>query len=585
MAVFKYSRVRQYSAVVGPVALLAALWAVERFTSPVNPSFVEVQKKNQGSFSVVYDRTGKVLDIQRRQFDVQQLPWQALEKFSEIDVKTILANEDKRFYSHSGVDLKAMVSVVGSVLQGKLERGGSTISMQVARLVAPKDSMPRSFWGKWQQMRAAWALERNWSKIEILEIYLNLLPMRGEVVGLHTAKKLWMSDQSITSPELQAVMLTAMIPSPQAALPSIAKRACRLIVGHKQPQSCDDVKKAVEMHFQQVAASDTLWPKRAPHAARRVMQQAGEFHSSLDAGIQEMTQTALNTLLIDLYEANVRDAAAVVLDNATGEVLAYVGSAGRFSKSPHVDGALAMRQPASTIKPFIYALAFDAGKLSITDKLSTRERYFAPLRLEDVAFKPRHEGPNPAAWVTPREALGGSMNIPAVLVLERLGLEQGQKGLLAFGLANTKTVNQTGLALALGSHEVGLAHLTNAYRTLANGGIHGALKWTTKVGDQAVPTRIISETSAKTVNSILSDFAPRNRAFGEFNALNTSFASMSKTGTSNGAHDNWALGSTARHTVGVWIGNFEHDAMRDIYGPAGAGLAWRVIMENLHRLP
>jgi penicillin-binding protein 1C len=177
------------------------------------------------------------------------------------------------------------------------------------------------------------------------------------------------------------------------------------------------------------------------------------------------------------------------------------------------------------------------------------------------------------------------MNIPAVLVLERLGLEQGQQGLLAFGLANAKTVNQTGLALALGSHEVGLADLTNAYRTLANGGMHGALKWTTKVGDQAVPIRLISETSAKTVNSILTDVAPRNRAFGEFNALNTSFTSMSKTGTSNGARDNWAIGSTARHTVGVWIGNFEHDAMRDIYGPAGAGLAWRVIMEHLKRLP
>ena len=445
--------------------------------------------------------------------------------------------------------------------------------------------MPRSVWGKWLQMRAAWSLENTWTKEQILEAYLNLLPLRGDVVGLHTAKKLWMLDQTSIAPELQAVLLTAMIPSPQATLPAIAKRACRLADGIKLPQSCSEVTKAVQRHFQPTTQADAKWPNFAPHAARRVLTQAGEFRSSLDAGIQEMTQTALNTLLVDLYEANVRDAAAVVLDNATGEVLAYVGSAGRFSKSPQVDGALAKRQPASTIKPFIYALAFDAGKLSMTDKLSTRERSFAPLKLDDVVFKPRHEGPKPAAWVTPREALGGSMNIPAVLVLERLGLEQGQQGLLTFGLASLKTVSQTGLALALGSHEVALADLTNAYRTLANGGMHGALKWTTKVGDQAVSTRIISETSAKTVNSILTDVAPRNRAFGEFNALNTSFTSMSKTGTSNGAHDNWALGGTARHTVGVWIGNFEHDAMRDIYGPAGAGLAWRVIMENLHRLP
>jgi penicillin-binding protein 1C len=198
-----------------------------------------------------------------------------------------------------------------------------------------------------------------------------------------------------------------------------------------------------------------------------------------------------------------------------------------------------------------------------------------------------------------------------VQVLHDLGLANAQAGLVGLGLANPRTVHQAGWALALGAHEVSLLALTNAYRTLANGGIHSAVQWTTLTPFKVNPSanlkamaganqvasahgasvqvtaaqRRISPPNAALVANILADPAPRGRAFGEHNALNTSFPSFAKTGTSNGTRDNWALGSTARHTVGVWIGNFEGDAMQDVLGPAGAAIAWRTVMENLHRHP
>uniref|UniRef100_UPI00262B08DE penicillin-binding transpeptidase domain-containing protein n=1 Tax=Acidovorax sp. TaxID=1872122 RepID=UPI00262B08DE len=308
----------------------------------------------------------------------------------------------------------------------------------------------------------------------------------------------------------------------------------------------------------------------------------GEQTSSLDASVQRLALQALQAQLAVLADQGAEDAAAVVLHNRSGEVLAYVGSSGRFSRAAQVDAAMAPRQAGSTLKPFLYALAFDQHLLSPASLLDD-----SPLALPTEAglYTPRNYDHRHAGPVSVRRALASSMNIPAVRALQLTGVQAFHQQLRALGLDSlVHEAPHYGPSLALGAADVNLLQLTNAYRTLANGGRYSAVRWhvASDAPDLPVGQVLISPASAWLVGHILADNAARAGTFGFDSVLATPFWTAVKTGTSKDMRDNWAVGWSERYTVGVWVGNASGAAMHDVSGTSGAAPIWSAVMSFLH---
>jgi penicillin-binding protein 1C len=301
--------------------------------------------------------------------------------------------------------------------------------------------------------------------------------------------------------------------------------------------------------------------------------------TTLDAGMQRLVLEALGQQLRELADRNVRDGAAIVVDNASGEVLAYVGSAGPYSGSPHVDGVLARRQAGSTLKPFLYGLALEKRYLTAASLLAD-----TPVNLETAngLYIPQNYDRDFKGTVSVRTALAGSLNVPAVRTLALVGVERLRDRLHELGYRGlTQAGEYYGFALALGSADVSLWEQVNAYRTLANGGWYRPLRLRPQA-DTGPPRRILDEPAAFIVADILADRAGRAITFGLDNPLTTHYWSAVKTGTSKDLRDNWCLGFSRRYTVGVWVGNFEGEAMHDVSGITGAAPVWLEIMDALH---
>jgi penicillin-binding protein 1C len=322
-----------------------------------------------------------------------------------------------------------------------------------------------------------------------------------------------------------------------------------------------------------------LDPALAPHLAAKLLTNPGmRVTTTIDADIQRVAATALRRQLQGLGADRARDGAVIVVDNASGEVLAYVGGVGGASTARQVDGADAYRQAGSTLKPFLYASAIERGFLtpaSILDdspvQLDTASGLYVPQNY-DHAFK----GP-----VSVRTALAGSLNVPAVRTLLLEGVESFRDRLSDVGYRGlTEDGEFYGFSLALGSAEVTLLEQANAYRALANGGRWSPLR--IQKGDAGEPRPVFTPAAAWLVADILSDADARARAFGLDSALRLPFWAAAKTGTSKAMRDNWCIGFSDRFTVAVWVGNLEGDSMRAVSGTSGAAPVWRELMLALH---
>ena len=273
------------------------------------------------------------------------------------------------------------------------------------------------------------------------------------------------------------------------------------------------------------------------------------------------------------------DGAIVVLDNASGDVLAYVGSSGERSAAARVDGVVAPRQAGSTLKPFLYALALDARLLTAASLVEDSPLTIATAR---GLYAPQNYDRDFHGLVSVRTALGNSLNIPAVRTLGLVGLDRFHETLRRLGLDTlTEPDEHYGAALALGGADVNLLALANAYRALANRGVWGA----TRVLPGAVPAdtrRAIGPEASFVIADILADRGARALTFGLENPLATRVRSAVKTGTSKDMRDNWCVGFTTRYTVGVWVGNFSGAPMRDVSGVTGAAPIFRELVAFLH---
>ncbi|BDI03652.1 penicillin-binding protein 1C [Sphaerotilus microaerophilus] len=573
------------------VTLAGSAWAL--------PGLAEVRAAHQPSELTFVDRHGEPLQSLRVDARSRRLPWVALDDISPALRVSVVLSEDRRFLEHGGVDWSGLARSAWANLRtlghaGKVQ-GASTLTMQLAGLIDGEHARPaggRSLLGKVGQIAAARQIDARWRKRDILEAYLNLVPLRGELVGVPAAARILLGKHPSGLDAQEAALLAALLRAPNAGREAVTRRACELLTLQQLP--CAGLEGLAGRALATGAGAragqpaDLAW---APHYARAAWQAAdvarratpGPLRTPLDAGLQRLAVQLLRQQLAELNARHVEDGAVLVLDNASGEVRAWVGSSGAaLSDAAQVDAVQARRQPGSTLKPFVYALAFERRLItpaSLLDDTPTR------LMAGSGLYTPQNYDRRFHGWVSARTALASSLNVPAVQLATWLTPDALFERLNAHGLALTHSGGHHGPALALGSAEVTLLALTNAYRSLANGGRFSPVRlWPAEPAGPAVTAwkPAASPAAAFLVGDILADNAARSLTFGLDSPLVTRGWAAVKTGTSKDLRDNWCIGWTDRYTVGVWVGNASGAPMQQVSGSSGAAPVWRALVQALH---
>jgi len=550
--------------------------------SQASPSFREVKDSYRKSDTVLLDRHGKVLHELRTDAKGRRLDWVRLKDVSPALRNAIIFSEDRRFYSHSGVDWKAALTAGIKNLYSQTSRGASTITMQLAALLN-KELRPRNnkktLAQKWAQMEAARDIEKTWSKDEIFEAYLNLITYRGELQGVSAASRGLFNKEPSGLDDAESFILASLIRSPNALADDVSKRACVLSGAIGSAAKCEEMRDLVQ---KSMGVPYMIKPGMAlaPHIARRLLKgQSGPVVSTLDREMQKFASDVLRLQISSVRAQNVKDGAVLVVENKTGDILAYVGSSGAESTASYVDGVQAKRQAGSTLKPLLYASAFEKKILTPASIMND-----SPTDIPTVGgiYKPENYENDYKGMVSARTALASSLNIPAVKVLSMLGVDTFVQKLKELGFDLPGYGYFYGPSLALGSADVSLYELVDAFRTLANNGVHGKMRLTF-AEERGRRSRIFSEEAAFLVTNILSDREARGVTFSLENPLSTRYWSAVKTGTSKDMRDNWCIGYSQKYTVGVWVGNFGGEPMWNVSGVTGAAPAWLDIMNYLQK--
>ncbi len=563
------------------------------------PSFAQVRQDFVSSESLLLDRNGEVIHRLRTNPQVRRGQWVALPDVSPALRTALLLSEDNRFYEHSGVDWQAAGAAAWGNLWNTRTRGASTITMQLVGLI--DDDLKRGQGGrtllqKFGQAASARMLDGRWRKDEILEAYLNLVPFRGEIVGIDALSRTLFGKAAHGLDAREAAITAALVRAPNAGPEAVGRRACGVLaIMQKTPRSavlCDSLGLYAAGVMQRKAWSPS--DGMAPHLARRLLagQPPGtQLRSTLSAPLQRLAVQQLQRQMHELAGRNVQDGAVLVLDNASGEVLAWVGASVRTSHSPEVDAVLAPRQPGSTLKPLLYAQAIAERRLTAASLLHDSP---AAIPTQSGLYIPQNYDRHFKGWASVRSSLGNSLNVPAVRTIGMVGVNPFARQLRQFGIALPRTGDYYGYSLALGSPEMNLLQLTNAYRALANRGRWSEVQTrltakeapgTNRVGGARTASgtrQAIDGRAAFIIGQILSDNNARLVTFGPNSLLHTRFWTAVKTGTSKDMRDNWVVGWSERYTIGVWVGNARGDAMWDVSGTSGATPIWAALMQHLH---
>lgn len=482
----------------------------------------------------------------------------------------LVAYEDKRFYDHAGVDPKAALRAVGQALwNGQVVSGGSTLTMQVARLL--EESGTGAWVGKLRQARVALALERRLTKPEILQLYLHLAPFGGNLEGVRAASLSYFGKEPARLTPAEAALLVAIPQAPESRRPDrsvdratiardrVLARGAR--DGTFEPDQVDAAR------TEAVPARRKAFPAHAAHLADRARRDdPASLRHRLT--IDRNLQVALETLAADVVAGQGArlGVALVVANHLTGEILASVGSAG-FSdaRGGYVDMTSALRSPGSTLKPLIYGLSFDEGLAHPETVIDDRPSDFAGYRPQN--FDRQYHGA-----VRVREALQLSLNIPVVALTEALGPAKLMAALDRAGVDFVVPGGQPGLAVSLGGVGVTLQDMVQLYAAIARGGVSLPLSYRME-GQRAEGQRVLGASAAWQVGDILAGLAPPPGA--PENRL------AYKTGTSYGHRDAWAIGFDGAHVIGVWLGRPDGTP---VPGAFGADLAAPVLFQAFARL-
>jgi len=545
------------------------------------PSFNVVRLGYVPSDAWLLDRHGVVIASRRIRYDVRRLAWVSLADVSPALITSIVEGEDRQFWRHHGIEWRSAAGAARDELIRHRRRGASTITMQLATLLRGRRAGNglEEWIEKVEQARMALALERSWTKPQILEAYLNLLGYKGELqgIGAAAAQLAGKTPSGLSAPE--SAVLAALLPDPAAAPQRVIARACARGRTLRPAVDCAVVRTVAQeiLASRATRVSDSL----APQLASALLTRPGEqLRTSLDAGVQRLTRDIVRSHIAALADRNVRDGAALVVDNASGEVLAYVSSAAPDSRASEVDGVRAARQAGSTLKPFLYEMALERRYLTAASLLAD-----SPISLDTSSgvYIPQDYDHDFKGLVTVRTAVASSLNVPAVRTLVLTGVEAFRDRLNVLGYDGIRRDgNYYGYSLALGSAEVTLWQQAQAYRVLARDGEWSPLSLV-PAPSPATSHRTLAPDATFVVNDILSDPAARAVTFGLDSHLDTNFWTAVKTGTSEDMRDNWCIGFSRELTVAVWVGNYEGDSMRDVSGVSGAAPIWHDIMAALHR--
>jgi len=565
------------SSVVHALAAIALL--LPGFASAL-PTADEVRKGWTSTEGVLLDRHGEVIHELRIDLQGRRLDWVRLDEVSPMVVQAIIVAEDKRFFDHGGVDWLALGDAVLDNLFTSRTRGASTLTMQVAAMLERSlqaKAGHRTVGQKWDQIQAARELEKAWTKRQILEAYLNLSTFRGELQGIGAASRALFGKLPSGLDQQESLLLAVLLRGPNAQPDTVAKRACVLADRMQPPLKCEGLRALAESRLEGVP---NLAPaaELAPHVARALLNpEARRVTSTLDGKLQAFALDAVQRQLAQLGRQHVADAALLVVDNASGDVLAYLGNSGRTSSARYVDGVRAARQAGSTLKPFLYELALEQRLLTAASLLDD-----SPVNIVTPGglYVPQNYDRDFKGLVSVRTALSGSLNVPAVRTLTLVGTDPFADRLRALGFAFvTEEGDYYGYSLALGSAEVSLWQLADAYRTLATGGVATPLRLLP--GARSQGARVLDQAASFVVADVLSDRLARSVTFGLDNPLATRYWAAVKTGTSKDMRDNWCVGFSSRYTVAVWVGNFDGSPMWDVSGITGAAPLWLEVMNYL----
>jgi len=498
-------------------------------------------------------------------------------------VQATIAAEDKRFFTHHGIDSRAVLRAAWhDVKRFRLAEGGSTISQQVAKLLLGRKD--RGLIDKAHEAIVAVRLERRYSKNEILALYLNLAPYGNQTMGVARASRLYFGRGPEDLTAAQAAFLAALPQRPGAFNPlrdekrAIARQRQVLTKMHalgymteRELASARDERLRFERGEHRVGAQ---------HFIERVLERAPKrrrIETTLDASLQREIAGIIAAQKQELLAHGAHSVAVAVLDNRTGEWLAWEGSGDYFGLDfgGAIDGVTALRQPGSALKPFTYALAFERGD-SPSTVLADVPSHFATAE-KGIVYTPRNYDGRYRGPLRVRAALAGSENVPAVAMAAKLGPASLLRFLRRAGFSDfEKTSDYYGVGLTLGDAEVRLEQLVAAYSVFARGGVYVEPAMIRRAGS---PTRrVISERTAFWITDILSDPDAREYVFGRGGSLDFPFAVAVKTGTSQAYRDNWTVGYTKDVTVGVWVGNFDRQELRNSTGVTGAGPIFHAVM-------
>ncbi len=556
------------------------------------PSYREIRNSYHSSDGTILDLHGRFLQTVRLDSRERKLAWTEEGEIPETLLFSLFLQEDKRFFEHSGVDRLAILGAVKDRILGNSKRGASTLSMQLAGIFLGTKPGSRSIFDKWEQMNLAQKLEETWTKNEIVTGYLNLTQFRGELRGLRAASRgLFQKEPSALS-DTESILLVAMLPFPRAKAATLAKRSCILAKKIGREDLCDSFENVAKIATSKITGLPST-EGIAFHAAQKIFKENSgilfrdaKVRTTLDFDLQwKVTELAKNNI-DGLKKQNVSETGILVIENTSGAILAYVGNLPE-SSSFYVDAIQSKRQAGSTLKPFLYALAFEKEVLKPNSILDD-----SPAEWNAVSgiYKPGNYSNVYHGNVQAKFALASSLNIPAVHVLDLVSVPDFVQSLRELGFSGLERADFYGSSLALGSADVTLFELTNAYRTLANGGVSSKPTFDPSEARQTLSenfqegnlwSRIYSKESADTLSEILSNREYRSLSFGLNNHLSTRFFTAVKTGTSQDMRDNWCVGYSKRYTVGVWVGNMNGSPMWDVSGITGAAPIWNAVMNLL----
>lgn len=501
-----------------------------------------------------------------------------LDEISPLLQKTIIAKEDRHFYSHPGVNPFAVVrAFINNVFKQRRTSGASTITMQVAKALEPGK---RNIWSKCREIFRSFQLELKYSKKEILQMYFNLVPYGGNIEGVKAAALLYFK-KAPDHLSLAEITALSIIPNkPSLLIPG--KHNDRIVIERNNwlkrfaREKIFSEKEIADALEEPLTASRGTVPKLAPHLSYKLKKQGGDIiRTHLDMNMQMKTEKLVEDYIRVQRLQQIKNAAVVVIDNKTHEVITYVGSSGFFDTTDggQVNGANAIRQPGSTLKPLLYALCFDEGLL-------TPKTVMTDVAVNYEGYAPENYDEKFNGYVTVEYALEHSLNIPAVKALRSLGTEKMIQKLSTCDFRQVqKDRRKLGLSMILGGCGTRLEELTGLFSVFANEGYYFQPSYS---GDNKNSNKVplISPAAAYMVNEILSRI---NRP--DFPVNWTATERMPKiawkTGTSYGRRDAWSIGYNKRFTIGIWVGNFSGVG---VAGLSGANVATPLLFRLFNTL-